>query len=170
MTRTWVGIDIAKLKFDVAIVFEDKRNFHKVFANNQKGFIEFAKWLATFNLKDPHFCLEATGIYGYELAYFLHAKAYRVSVINPARIKAYAASEGVRNKTDKIDSYVISRFCKSHDPKDWVHLLLMCMNCRACIAVYKVYKRILHVLITGLKAALQKVNQLKKSGRIMLRI
>jgi transposase len=119
MTRAWVGIDIAKLKFDVAITFEDKRKFHKVFENHSKGFTEFAKWLATFNLKDPHFCLEATGIYGYELAYFLHEKSYRLSVVNPARIKAHAASEGIRNKTDKVDAYVISRFCKAHDPKAW---------------------------------------------------
>jgi transposase len=63
MTRAWVGIDIAKLKFDVAIVFEDKRKFHKVFANNPKVFTDLTKWLATFNLEDHHFCLEATGIF-----------------------------------------------------------------------------------------------------------
>lgn len=120
MTRVCVGIDIAKLKFDVAIIFEDKRKFHKIFENNATGFTELTKWLGTFKLENSHFCLEATGIYGYELAYFLHAKAYKVSVINPARIKAYTASEGVRNKTDKIDAYVISRFCKSHDPRAWV--------------------------------------------------
>ncbi len=120
MTRAWVGIDIAKLKFDVAIVFEDKRKFHKIFENNSKGFKEFAKWLATFNIQYPHFCLEATGIYGYELAYFLHEKSYKVSVINPARIKAYAESEGIRNKTDKVDAYVIARFCKSHEPNVWI--------------------------------------------------
>lgn len=40
-------------------------------------------------------------------------------MVNPARIKAYAASEGMRNKTDKIDAYVIARFCKSHDPRAW---------------------------------------------------
>lgn len=43
MTGAWVGIDIAKLKFDVTIIFEDKGKFHKVFVNNSKGFIEFCK-------------------------------------------------------------------------------------------------------------------------------
>lgn len=120
MTRTWIRIDIAKLKFDVAIIFEDKRKFHKVFTNNQQGFLEFIKWSENFSLDSPHFCLEATGIYGYELAYFLKTKNYKVSIINPARIKAYAMSEGVRNKTDKIDAYVIARFCKAQDPKEWI--------------------------------------------------
>ena len=104
MTRAWVGIDISKLKFDVAIIFKDKCKCHKVFTNNPKVFTKVVKWLSTLNLKDPHFCLEATGIYGYELAYFLHEKVYKVSIINPACIKVYTESEGVRNKTDKIDA------------------------------------------------------------------
>lgn len=122
MTRTWIGIDIAKLKFDVAIIFEDKRNFHKVFTNNQQGFLEFINWLEIFSLDSPLFCLEATGTYGYELAYFLNTKNYKVSVVNPARVKAYAMGERVSNKTDKVDSYVIARFCKTQDPLKWTPL------------------------------------------------
>jgi transposase len=183
MARAWVGIDIAKLKFDVAIIFEDKRKFHKIFKNNTEGFTEFAKWLTTFNLKDPHFCLEATGIYGYELAYFLHEKAYRISVINPARIKAYAQSEGVRNKTDKIDAGVIARFCKSHEPKAWsppsanLHELRSLYRClqslqeditrvknrlEGCLTRSKAIKNIWQDCVEDLEAKIQKVeNQIR---------
>lgn len=111
---------IAKLKFDVILLFEDRRNFHKVFENNHKGFTELVKWLGSLNVPNPHLCLEATGVYGQELAYFMHMQSHKVSVVNPARIKAYAASEGIRNKTDKVDAGVIARFCKAQDPKAWI--------------------------------------------------
>ena len=119
MTRSWGVVDIDKLKFDVSIIFEDKRKFHKVFENNSKGFTEFNKWLESLKVSNPHICLEAIGIYGQELAYFMHKHAHKISIINPTRIKAYAASESIRNKTDKVDAYVIARFCKAQDPKAW---------------------------------------------------
>jgi transposase len=45
--------------------------------------------------------MEATGAYSQPLADFLVAKGYSVSVVNPAKIKAYAKSELSRAKTDK---------------------------------------------------------------------
>jgi transposase len=63
--------------------------------------------------------MESTGIYGEKLAYYLHESGYKVSIVNPARIKAYARSESIRNKTDKIDCEVISRFCKAQNPLVW---------------------------------------------------
>jgi transposase len=41
-------------------------------------------------------------------AYYLYLCGYRVSVVNPARIKAYAASRLKRNKTDKTDALLIA--------------------------------------------------------------
>lgn len=49
----------------------------------------------------------------------MHEQGHKVSVINPARIKAYASSEGCRVKTDKVDSGVIARFCKAQCPPAW---------------------------------------------------
>ena len=180
MTRTWIGIDIAKLKFDVAIIFEDKRKFHKVFTNNQQGFLDFIKWLENFSLDSPHFCLEATGIYGYELAYFLNTKNYHVSIVNPARIKAYAMSEGIRNKTDKVDSYVIARFCKTQAPMQWVppsanvyelQSLYRCLQSlqedlvrvnnrlESCVMKRKTIKKIWEDSVEDLKAKIKKVEE-----------
>lgn len=56
---------------------------------------------------------------GEALALYLHGLEYRVSVINPARIKAFAQSELLRTKTDEVDAALIGRFCKSQVPEAW---------------------------------------------------
>jgi len=48
------------------------------------------------------------------------SKGMRVSIVNPARIKAYGESELARNKTDKLDAGLIARFCRAHIPPAWV--------------------------------------------------
>jgi transposase len=63
--------------------------------------------------------MEATGNWGLDLADFLHAQGMRVSVVNPARIKAYGASELARNKTDQLDAALIARFCRAQAPASW---------------------------------------------------
>ena len=114
-----VGIDISKLKFDVILLLEDGKEKHKVFSNNQEGFKKLETWLTSFGVKEAPVCLEATGSYGEKVSLFLHQHGYKVSVVNPTRIKAYARSEGARVKTDKVDSGVIARFCKAQSPSLW---------------------------------------------------
>lgn len=114
-----MGIDISKLKFDATILLDTKKEKHKIFSNDPKGFKEIVNWLQSLGIKELHVCLEATGSYGEKLSFFLHRQGFKVSVVNPTRIKAYARSEGVRAKTDKVDSGVIARFCKAQSPSPW---------------------------------------------------
>lgn len=114
-----MGIDISKLKFDATLLLEGKKEKHKTFSNDQKGFKEMASWLQSLGAKEVHVCLEATGRYGEKLSFFLHHQGFKVSVVNPTRIKASARSEGVRAKTDKVDSGIIARFCKAQCPSLW---------------------------------------------------
>ena len=58
---TALGIDIAKLKFDVCLIKENGRIKHKVFQNTRHGFEQPAAWLASHQASDLHTCLEATG-------------------------------------------------------------------------------------------------------------
>jgi hypothetical protein len=51
---------------------------------------------------------------------YLHGLEQHVSVINPARIKAFAQSELLRTKTDAVDAALIARFCKSQSPELWI--------------------------------------------------
>ncbi len=97
-----VGIDISKAKFDAALLLGERVR-HAVFSNTEAGFGQLLTWLAKHR-SDPaapmHACMEATGNWGLEFADFLHAQEVRVSIVNPARIKAYGDSELARNKTD----------------------------------------------------------------------
>jgi transposase len=98
MTRSWIGIDISKHKFDVSVLYAENKRQHKIFANDPKGFDNFMLWLKYLEVTDFHFCMESTGIYGEKLAYYLYKSEYKVSIVNPARIKAYTRSESIRNK------------------------------------------------------------------------
>lgn len=115
---TYLGIDIAKSKFDVSLLQDNKYNF-KVFKNNIQGFGELCAWLEEKDIRTLHICLESTGIYGENLSYYLLDKGFMVSVVNPAQIKGFAQSELSRNKTDKADSKLIARYCRAMNPPIW---------------------------------------------------
>ena len=44
MVKFFLGIDIAKNKFDVALLKADNKFKSKCFSNSSKGFIEFRDW------------------------------------------------------------------------------------------------------------------------------
>lgn len=113
----FLGIDIAKHKFDVVLLVGDRER-HKVFENNEVGFAALMTWLGD-QAGSLHACMEATGSYGDDLALYLHEQSVVVSVTNPLRIKAFGQSEMVRTKTDKVDAGVIARFCRSQMPEAW---------------------------------------------------
>jgi transposase len=120
-----VGIDIAKAKFDVVIHQEKdsgkkaKKINHKVFDNTATGFKAFQDWLAGYARDELHLCMEATNSYGFALAYFLTGQGYKVSIVNPKQIKAFAQSDLKRNKTDKLDATIIADFCHQKSPRLW---------------------------------------------------
>ncbi len=114
-----LGVDIAKLKFDVCLIKENGKAKHKVFANTTHGFEQLAAWLISHRVGSLHICLEATGSYGEALAFHLFDAGYRVSVVNPAAVKAFAASRLTRTKTDKVDAELIARFCLLQQPPAW---------------------------------------------------
>ncbi len=87
-----LGIDIAKLKFNLCLVKTNGKLKHKVFPNTSTGFEQLREWLSRQGVERVHACLEATGSYGEALALFLHQADHMVSVLNPAAIKAFAGS------------------------------------------------------------------------------
>lgn len=119
MTLPVVGIDVSKKKFHVVLIGAAGRTRQQEFSNRATGFAELAAWLQRQEAACVHACLEATGSYGEELARFLHGAGHRVSVVNPRQIRAFAASELARNKTDPLDAGLIARFCQAHRPAVW---------------------------------------------------
>ena len=114
-----LGIDIAKAKFQVALLLADGKVRHKTFLNAAAGFEQLAAWLQRQHLRGVHACLEATGAYGDALATWLHDAGHRVSVVNPTIIHAYARTQLVRSKTDRLDAELIARFTATQQPPVW---------------------------------------------------
>ena len=119
MTLLALGIDVSKLKFDVALLRENGKFKHRVFPNTPAGFSQLSAGLEKQQAGHLHACLEATGAYADSLAAYLHEQGHLVSVINPAQIKSYAESHLSRAKTDKADATLIARFCSERHPPEW---------------------------------------------------
>ena len=109
----FVGIDISKLTFDVAVL-QNGTYQHRHFDNNSGGFVHCIKWVKSF--KTPAlFCMEATGIYGLALAKYLCQQQQKTIVANPIQTHAFAKMEMSRNKTDKADAKSIARYAQHLD-------------------------------------------------------
>lgn len=115
-----LGIDVAKAKLDCALRLPVGKILHKVVDNRHTGFAQLLVFLEKHHAHGVHVCMEATGIYWEEVAEFLSARpGFTVSVINPAQIKAFAASHLTRTKTDKVDAGLIAAFCAERTPEPW---------------------------------------------------
>lgn len=113
-----LGVDIAKRKFDCALL-TGERFRTKVFENNASGIEACLSWTARHAGQPVHACLEATGPYAQALAEALFDAGHTVSLINPARSRAFAESLGVRTKTDAVDARMLARLCQALVPEPW---------------------------------------------------
>jgi transposase len=114
-----LGIDVAKAKLDVALRRPDGKLRSKVVDNTPDGFVVLSAWLLKQGVSELHACLEATGTYWEAVAEYLVDAGFRVSVVNPAQIKAFGAAQLVRTKTDKADARLIAGFCAAQCPAPW---------------------------------------------------
>lgn len=116
-----LGLDIAKAKIDTHFqrVSSPAKPIHRLYANTTAGHEQLLSWLESQQVGLLHVCLEATGTYGRAVALRLHQAGYRVSIVNPLRIKRYGESELLRVKTDKSDAALIARFCLTQQPAPW---------------------------------------------------
>lgn len=116
-----LGIDIAKAKLDTHFqrVGAADKPIHRRYDNTPAAHEQLVSWLASQQVGQLHVCLEATGTYGRAVALRLHQAGYRVSIVNPLRIKRYGESELLRIKTDKSDAALIARFCLTQRPDPW---------------------------------------------------
>lgn len=115
----YIGIDVSKHKLDIALLREGKYRA-KTIANTPSGFADLVSWLHKQQAIAAHVCMEATNVYWEESAVHLAQTGYLVSVINPALVKAFAQSEGIRTKTDTVDARILARFCQEKQPAQWV--------------------------------------------------
>ena len=121
----FVGIDVSKLKHDVAIMNESKKMVSKklVIENSFSGFqflLETLNQLSQkFQTQTLHIAMEATGDYWKNLYYFLkrQLESATLTVINPVRTKAFAKTELRRAKTDAVNAKDIAQFVVEKRPE-----------------------------------------------------
>jgi transposase len=128
----YLGIDIAKAKFDVALTIKaaagdvkgKDRHKAKVFPNTAEGFSQLFDWLQAQGVHSEHHtvhcAMEATGAYWEELAQALAGAGLHVSVVNPSKIANYSKSLMQRGKTDIQDARSIAQYCERERPAVWV--------------------------------------------------
>lgn len=106
------GIDIASDDFVVSISTTPGIALHgpKTFDNNRQGFKELDAWFKQIKIKPKEMiiCMEATGVYGEHLCYFLHSYNYTVAVDPPLKVKRAFKIDG--HKTDPVDSIQIAEY------------------------------------------------------------
>lgn len=112
----YVGIDISKLTFDVAIYNQDSKYRYYKFSNNEEGFNLF---LTLLNTSEDICVMEASGVYYLKLATFLSDRGIAVSVINPLVIRRFSQMRMSRAKTDKKDAMLIAEYGKTQQPDLW---------------------------------------------------
>lgn len=115
---TVLGIDVSKATLDVAL-WDGVKFKTKHFGNTPAGFTALQAWLQTHHAHGCAVGLEATGSYSEAVACALHDAGYRVSVLNPAQVHAFAQAELGRSKTDALDAKRIARFTALHQPPPW---------------------------------------------------
>lgn len=103
--RTWVGVDVSKEHWDVAINGSSEVNRY---ASDETGTQALINDLSI--LKCVQVCLEATGSYHQPLVKALHETGIAVSIINPANVRSFARARGQLAKTDRIDALQLVQF------------------------------------------------------------
>jgi len=116
--RFFVGLDIAAETFAAAIGTTPWKLLvpGTEFSNTPDGFNAFLNWLRQSQCatEESVVCMEATGVYGEALAYFLVAQDYRVAMEPPLKVKRAFHPSGP--KTDAVDSQQIAEYaCRYHD-------------------------------------------------------
>lgn len=113
--KSYVGIDVSKLKLDV---FIKEKQVHRMFKNDTNGFGILTQWLqdqAQVPLDSIIVCFEHTGLYSMSLALYLEEKKIPFSMIPALEIKR---SLGItRGKNDFVDSKRIAEFAYRFNDK-----------------------------------------------------
>lgn len=120
LLKNFVGIDISKLFFDVALIkaHQSDQTVHQQFKQSPKGFDDMNEWLMQQDVllnEETLFCMEYTGIYNTILVDYLCSKTALLWVEMAVKIKK---SEGFeRSSNDKSDAVKIARYAFRYQDK-----------------------------------------------------
>jgi transposase len=119
----FIGIDVSKAKLDCSLLLDvaTSKRRAKAAANSKAGIADLLAWCAKQHVL-PHelrAILEGTGVYHEQAALALTDAGVTVSIVNPAQVKDFGRSLGIRTKTDGVDSLILARYGALLNPKPW---------------------------------------------------
>jgi transposase len=156
-TDAWAGIDVSAEELAVAI--EDARGRVQRLAvnNDRRGHRTLVRHLQKAG-RHVAVCLEATGIYHFDLALALHgAGGIAVMVANPRSTTHYARATMRRAKTDQVDAMVLLEFGKRMPFRPWTPPSAVVLNVRA-------FARRIEVLVQTRSQEKQRLHAITRSA------
>lgn len=108
-----VGIDIAARSFTAYLTTATQKRIGLLtLKQNEAGYQQLTDKLEQTGIERSRIfvVVEATGAYWMGIVYFLHRAGFTVSLVNPYRVRRYADSQGLDNKTDPMDAAVLAAY------------------------------------------------------------
>ena len=168
--KSFVGVDLASATFSACAGISPWKVVVKpvTFANDEEGFASFLGWLKEHNFvpKQTVVCMEATGVYGEGLAYFLYASDYAVAVEPPVNIQRKFPISGSKN--DLQDSQNIAEYaCRYTDKLSLWHPRDEILE---QVKLLLATRQQLSVQLTAQKNGLHAINRKKVSSELAKKI
>jgi transposase len=122
-----VGFDVSGDDIKLCISTIDCSQAVKVLSsltilNTKSGFVKAFLWLNKWH-KDKGIplviCMEATGVYHENCAYFFYDKGYQVSIVLPNKSKKYLQCLGLKSKNDNIDAQGLAQMGAEQKLPHW---------------------------------------------------
>ena len=117
----FIGIDVSKIKLDIAVMKANKLLFHKVIDNDPasiKALIIELKMLTGFTLAKAVFCMENTGIYVNHIMNVM--KTSKANLVKEQGIHIKMSMGMIRDKYDEVDAIRIAEYAQKN--KDQLRL------------------------------------------------
>lgn len=120
----FIGIDVSKAKLGCSLLLDvaNGKRKSKSVANSKSGITDLLAWCAKQLIAPAylHAIMEGTGAYHEQAAMALFDANVTVSITNPAHIKQFGRSLGIRTKTDGVDSLILAKYGALIYPKSWL--------------------------------------------------
>lgn len=108
----YIGIDVAAETLSSSMF---SKPGHKILTlpeitNDLDGFQILEQWMTEYHATSENsiLCIEATGVYGETLSYYMYSKGYRIAVEPPLKVKRAFHQGG--HKTDPVDACQIAEY------------------------------------------------------------
>ena len=110
--KTIIGIDVGSERVSVAVMhsLEQQEKQEQQFGNTSEGFEALHQWLESKKVTADQsvVVMEATGVYGEGLCYYLCTRRYSVAVEPPLKVKR--AFQSSAHKNDTVDARQIAEY------------------------------------------------------------